>query len=403
MLTKIAWRNIWRNPLRTTVLILSIAFGLWAGIFSMGLMKGMSDTRIDNALMDYVSHLQIHHPEFQQERELKYYIESRDEVTGFLDTLSGMRGYASRMLAAGMVSTANGASGAVITGIDPEREQTVTSIHNKIITGTYFEGVRRNQILIGRKLADKLKARERSKVILTFQDAHGELASGAFRVAGIFESSNSTFDASTVFVRRHELIPLAGLDAIHEVAVLLDEVDRARTVRNRLADRFPGLQIDTWAEIAPEMSYMQDVLDQSMYIFVTVILLAMAFGIVNSMLMAVLERRHEIGMLLCIGMSQMAVFRMIVIETLLIIAVGAPTGLLMASGSFAWFGKRGIDLSVVGDGLKTMGFSTVIYPALELKYFLNVLIMVIITSLISALYPARKAVKYNPVDAIRSL
>ncbi|MFV1980802.1 MAG: ABC transporter permease, partial [Rhodothermia bacterium] len=402
MLVKVAWRNIWRSRLRTGVLIMSIAFGLWAGVFTMGLMWGMSEQRLTNSVATYFSHVQIHDREYREDNDVAFDIGNWKEVAGLLDTLSGVRSHTERMLLAGMASTAQGASGVQIMAIDPTQERTVTDVYKKVTEGSYFESDRRNQVLVGRKLAHKLGVRMRSKIVLTFQDENSDLTAGAFRITGIFETTNSVWDETTVFVRRNDAAQLFGADRIHQIAVYLEDANDSNSVRDRLNERFPELRAETWAQISPELGYTFETLDQSMYIFVMVILLGMAFGIVNSMLMAVLERKHELGMLLCIGMSKLRVFGMIVLETVFIIGVGGPLGLLFAILSIGHFGRSGIDLAVVGDGLRSLGLETVIYPALGFNYYLNITIMVVLAAILSALYPAWRAVKYDPAEAVRA-
>jgi ABC-type lipoprotein release transport system permease subunit len=307
------------------------------------------------------------------------------------------------MLLSAMASTAQGAAGVEIHGIDPEVEKQVTIVWEKVKEGSYFDDDRRNPILVGAKLAHKLEARLGSKIVLTFTNDEGDLMAGAFRIAGIFETSNSVWDEGNVFVRRADIAALFGAEPIHEIGVLLDDLSDTNPIRDRLASRFPNLKVETWGEINPELGYTHDVLDQTMYIFVAIILLAMAFGIVNSMLMAVLERKHELGMLLCIGMSKWKVFSMVVLETVLVAGVGGPLGLLFARLSIGHFSKTGIDLSIVAEGLKSFGMETVVYPELATGYYLNITAMVVITAIVSAIYPARRAVKYDPAEAVRSV
>ena len=403
MLVKIAWRNIWRNKLRSSVVILSIAFGLWAGVFSMALMKGMSDQRAEGAISAYISHLQIHTTDYIADPDARYYIPDPDPLFAVLDTMRSVAGYTPRMVIVGMGSTANGATGVSIYGIDPTMERAVTDISESLVAGSYFEGDLRTPVLIGEKLAEKLGIRERSKIVLTFQEETSDLTAGAFRVVGIFKSVNSIYDESTVFVLRESLARLYGSERIQEVAVSLSSVSESIPARDQINDALPDTEARYWGQVSPELGYSDDVLEQSMYIFVAVILLAMAFGIVNSMLMAVLERKHELGMLLCIGFSKARLFGMIVLETIFVTSIGGPLGLLMAYGSVVYFEGHGIDLSIVGEGLASLGMATVVYPSLDAPIYLNITIMVTITALIAALYPAKKAISYPPADAIRSL
>ena len=382
---------------------MSIGFGLWAGTFTMGLMLGMSEQRLKNSIATYISHIQIHHPDYSTDNDVDLAITSPDVVAASLDTTTGVVSHSDRMLLAGMASTAKGATGVQIMGIDPDIERTVTDVYQKVQTGSYFGETYRNPIVIGAKLAEKLQVKERSKIVLTFQDQNSDLTAGAFRVVGIFETQNSVWDETTVFVRRPDAARLFGEELIHEIAILLADDDLTDPLRDRFAAEFDGLLVETWGQVSPELGYTFDTLDQSMYIFVMIILLAMAFGIVNSMLMAVLERKHELGMLLCIGMSKLKVFSMIILETIFIICVGGPLGMLIAYLTIGHFGRAGIDLTIVEAGLKSVGLDTVLYPALTAEYYVNIGVMVVLAAFISALYPAWRAVRYDPAEAVRAI
>lgn len=403
MLIIIAWRNIWRNRLRSIVVILSIALGLWAGVFVMALVNGMTVQRTQGTIKTFISHVQIHSPAYISDPDLRHFIEDPESVFSVLDTLTGVQAFTPRMLVGGMSSSANGATGSMIYGIDVEFERRVTDIHSRITTGSYFESEYRNPIVVGEKLAEKLGVRVRSKIVLTFQAENGELTAGAFRIVGLFKTDNSRLDETNVFVKQESIAGLYGNLRIHEVAVFANSLADSESIRDAINRAVPDVEARYWGQVSPELGYTDDVLKQSLYIFVLVILLAMAFGIVNSMLMAVLERRHELGMLLCIGMSKGRIFTMIVFETIFVTSVGGPLGLAMASGSVAYFNRHGIDLSIVGEGLQNMGMATVVYPALEFTYYINITLMVVATALVAALYPARKAIAYPPAQAVRTL
>jgi len=366
-------------------------------------MKGMTDQRAEGAISAYISHIQIHTPAYIDDPDARYFIPDVPRILGILDTMATVSGYTSRMVVMGMGSTANGAAGLSIYGIDPDAESSVTNIHESLVAGSYFEDTYRTPVLIGQKLADKLGIRERSKLVLTFQQNNGDLTAGAFRVVGVFKTANSIFDESTVFVLKGHLTTLYGIESIHEVAIALSSVSESIPVRDQLNAAFSEVEARYWGQVSPELGFADDVLEQSLYIFVAVILLAMAFGIVNSMLMAVLERKRELGMLLCIGFSKGRLFTMILFETVFVTMIGGPLGLLMAYGSIKYFAGHGIDLSVVGEGLASLGLATVVYPSLDAPIYFNITLMVILTAVIAALYPAKKAISYPPADAIRSL
>jgi len=163
------------------------------------------------------------------------------------------------------------------------------------------------------------------------------------------------------------------------------------------------LLVEDWKTLAPELRLVIDSFSQTMYLFISIILLALTFGIINTMLMAVLERIHELGILMAIGMNKLSVFMMIMLETLYLAIIGGICGLLLAYGTIHLLGQTGIDLSAFATGLSSYGMDTMVYPALPDNQYLEIFIMIFIAAILSAIYPAFKALKLNPVQAIRKI
>ncbi|MEM8900205.1 MAG: FtsX-like permease family protein, partial [Bacteroidota bacterium] len=366
----IAWRNIWRNRTRSSVVIAAIMIGLIGGIFLLSFGYGMQEGRTRSIIETQISHIQIHSPTFLEDRYTKDTLSQKADLVQTLDTLSNMRGYSLRTLVGGMANSAKAAGGVSIQGIDPAAEAVVTQLPDRIVEGAYFEGVRRNPVLIGQKLAEKLKVSLKKKIILTFQDKDGEITSGAFRVAGIYKSVNAKYDETNVFVRAQDLQKiLAQQGQIHEVAILLESDQTTLTLQKNLQAAFPDYLVDSWRETAPDLKLVADSLGASLGIFMSIIMLGLAFGIINTMLMAVLERTRELGMLMSIGMNKRSIFSMIMLETFFLAMVGVPIGLFTAFGLVTYFGKEGIDMSAFSDGLNEMGFSNIAYTSLDPGYY----------------------------------
>ncbi|HTL83463.1 MAG TPA: FtsX-like permease family protein, partial [Bacteroidia bacterium] len=287
---------------------------------------------------------------------------------------------------------------------NPEDEEKVSSISRNLIEGNYFTDGKKNEILIGEKLAVKLRVKLHNKVVLTFQSKTGEITAGSFRIAGIFRSRNSSFDESTVFTRKEEIADLLGTgNEIHEIAILLKNDDACDGYAAELQKQNPALLVQTWKDLSPELELVIDSFKQYMYIFIAIILLALMFGIVNTMLMAVLERQREIGILMAIGLNRWRLFSMIILETILLVMIGIPAGLLLTELSVSYFGNHGIDISAFSQGLARYGFSNVIRPELDASMYLPVALMTTGAAIISAIYPARKALKMKPAVAIRKI
>ena len=404
MLPLLAWKNIWRNRTRSLVVLGSVVLGIWVGTFMMAYAFGVIDQRLKDAVSDEISHFQAHHHDFSRDFEVKYLVENAEDLIHELDLDPNVVAASSRVVTHGVVASSKTSSGAKISGVDPVREQEVTKLADKIKDGTYFSDTK-NRTIIGKKLADKLGVRLRSKIVLTFQDANGDIASGAFRVAGIYETYNSGYDELNIFVRDKDLQDLLAIpNAYHEIAVLLHKADSLEMLLAHYRDKYHTVLFEDWREIAPELGLMVDSFDQYMIIFLVIILLAISFGIINTMLMAVLERVREIGMLMAIGMNKPRLFGLIAIETIYLVIISAPIGMLLAYLTIQYTGATGIDLSSLYDeSYASFGIKTIIYPKLIASYYWRILSLVVATAILASIYPAWTAIRLDPVQAMRKI
>ena len=403
MIYTISWRNVWRSKLRSTVVIFSIALGIWGGLSYLALSYGLNDQRTKSVIESTLSHIQIHNPEFAKDRNPVYTIQDWVEVMEKIKEDTSVVSLTYRAEISGMISSAAGGTGVGIHGIDRELEAGVTNMSTKIIEGDYLEGDKRNQILISAKIAEKLNVHMRSKVVLTFQDNESNIQTGLFRVGGIYKTNNSMYDEANVFVRVEDIWRLLGADEVHEIAVMTGNIEEVGLVRDRMKEEFTGLRVEDWTDLAPELAYADEMMSTFLYIFIGILMLALSFGIVNTMLMAILERKQELGMLMAVGMNKRRVFLMIMLETLYIGMAGGPLGILMSWGTISYYARTGLDLSFYAKGLEKVGIDTMIYPYLEPEAYVVVAVMVVITAILSAISPARRALKLNPTEAIRSI
>ncbi len=409
MLFSVAWKNVFRNKPRSLILLSSITIGLVGGLFYMGFSNGMAQQQINNAIKTYVSDLQIHNPRFLLNEELQYLIKNPEVKKAKIKTLPEVTGVCSRLKLPAMIATAKTGTGVSVIGVNPNEEKTVTEIHAKMISGAYFNAPLKNPIVIGKKLAKKLNVKPKSKVVITLQDSSGNITSGLFKVAGVFDAQNSIFEEANVFVLKEDLANLVQLNKqkANEIAVLLKHNKFTEKVKRELENFFSdevsngSIVIRTWAEIQPMLEMINNLTIEYTMIFITVILTALGFGIVNTMLMSVMERFREFGMLMAVGMSKSKIFTMIFFETLTLTLSGSVLGIIIVKILISYTGKVGIDLSAFAEGLNSWGYSSVVYPELTWHYYLLVSVLVIIVSLVASLFPARKALKINPTEAMR--
>lgn len=405
MLAQLAWKNIWRNKARSLVVITAVALGLWAGSFIMAYAFGMIDQRLKDAIETEISHIQIHHPDYQEDNDPLFVIPESEQKFQMLADHPSVKSVAGRVLALGMINSPSSTAGGKLIGINPDREHQLTQLKDLIVDGEYLEASDRNKIIIGAKLAKKLKVKVRSKVVLTFQDVNKDIVAGAFRIKGIYKSHNSALEELNIYTLDKGLSKLLGNGSdFHEIALLLNDADELDSFQTELEQASSNLIIESWKELSPELSLMIETLDQSMIIFLVIILVALSFGIINTMLMAVLERVREIGMLMAIGMNQVRLFGMISLETIFMVMIAAPVGLILAYGTIQYLGTYGLDLSsIYAEGYAQYGFKSIIYPDLAFEYYVRIMGLVLITAILSSIYPAITALRLNPVTAIRKI
>ena len=473
MIWSISWKNVWRNKIRSLVVIIAATLGIISGVMVVGIMEGWVKQRLHDAIYNEVSHIQIHNTEYLKNEEIHLTVEDTAEVANTVRQLPGLKGWVSRTKMIAMANTPWANTGVFIYGIDPEREKQVSEIYRKILRGAgeYLEKEKPGNILISDKTAEILKLKQycltkevigklqlisvpektlsklnsikderyrspkdfkdalrtvltkkeldnygrqvmdssldyrlRNKIQITISDERGTPVQGTFRVCGIFRTSNSGFDQATVFVNSHELAALYGSNRvlIHEIALLLDDIGNADNVKEKLAGLSSLNTVSTWKELAPDASMMNDFMIIYYLIFIGIVMFALAFGIVNTMMMTILERTKELGMLMAIGMNRRRIFSMIMLETIFLTIVGAAAGMMAGWLIVESLGKTGIHFSSWGEGFEAIGFASIVYPVITPHFFLLITVMVIVTAIISSVWPARKALNLDPAEAIRT-
>ncbi len=403
MLLAIAYRNIWRNPVRSLVVIGSMVLGIWGGTFIVGFFTGMTQQQLEDMLRQEVSHVQMHGEGFLDQFDASDTLSSTVRLDQLLSADPRVEAYSARVSGVGLIASARLTTGGMVVGIDPEAEAAVTQLDARMLEGDLFIPGRPNQVVIGSRLADRLKVGIKNKIVITLPNESGEMTSTAMRVVGIYRERAAAKAGAKIYVPVADLAAILGVgDARHEVAVFLRDLNDVQPLQSELDHAFQQDVIRSWSEISPELRLISESYDQYVLIIIAIILLALLFGIVNTMLMAVLERTRELGVLMAVGLTRVKVFWMILLETVMIGTIGGPVGLLVAWGTIQWTGRNGLDLSLYADSLEAYGLSTRVYPALDASGYLQIFIMVISASLIAALFPALHAIRLKPMEAIRS-
>jgi len=405
MLFTVAWRNIWRSKTRTLVVIGSTIVGIWALVFLLGFFEGQVQNYMGSVIQNETSHLQYHHPNFKDDFESALVIPGAATITETLAQDNEVEAFTSRVILNGMLASSAAAQGVMAIGVDADAEQAVTNLNDKIIEGQPLTGDKKNQLLISQRMAEKLKVKLRSKVVLTFQTAEQEISSAALRVAGIYKSNKRLNDELYIFANISDLRRLAVLpdDAAHEIAVVLDDFEQVESKTISLSENSGEVLVENYRQLSPDLELMNSQIKINMTVMIVIFMLALIFGIINTMLMAVLERMRELGMLMAIGMNKVKIFLMVCLETLMISVIGAPVGIFLGFLTIEFLNRKGISLARWSSALEEFGMSDLVRPALALDNYLMVALAVVITGLLASIYPSLKAIRLRPVEALRKV
>lgn len=407
MLIRLAWRNLWRNKIRTAIMAGAMVFGLVGVVAMMGFMNGMTNNMVYNAIAWQTSHLQIHNQRFNQNPDIKDVVIQPDRVESVLNSNRNVQDWVPRFVVDGMLASARSTRGVKVVGIDAEKERDFTPISTRLVGGEWLDAQGRNPILVSAKNAERLKLRVGSKVVITFTDPNGDVTGAAFRVRGIFKTPSSAYDDNHVLVRMSDIQSLAQLKQVHEYAVKLNAEVGAKSesqVRQLVTEIKASVSTDNevqgWYQLQPLLATMMSTMDTSNQIMLIVFVVAMAFGIVNIMLMSVFERTQEFGVLMAVGMQKHKIFALVMLETVMLGSLGAVLGIMGSKLLISVLSYTGLSLGSMAEGLGAYGVDTLLYPQVSGEQYLMVFVTVFVASVVAALYPARQILKQKPVEAM---
>jgi putative ABC transport system permease protein len=404
MFLKMAWRNVWRNKRRSWIIICAVVIGLVGMLFSLAFMEGMMRQTLINALGTHIAHLEIHKKGFENNKIINLNIVNPQEVIQAVAEEPGVAAYSPRVVSSGLISSSESSSGITIIGIDPQKEPKVTTIKELVIQGDYLNEEGAFQILIGKGLAEKLKVGLGDKIVLMAQDLTGDIGSGAYRVKGIFKTASPEFDKYMVYLNLKDSQKLLSLgDRISEVAILTDDPRNPQAVQKALLTKLDPKEYEilTWKQIIPIMVSQIEFFNEFMYIFFLVVCIAMGFGIVNTLLMAIMERIREFGIMMSLGVRPQKIFRLVVTESVLLCLSGLVLGNLLSCLLVVYVGKEGFNLSIFSKSLESFGIGHIIYPHLTISMLLIGAATVLVMGILASLYPGYKASRLRPVEALR--
>jgi ABC-type lipoprotein release transport system permease subunit len=398
---RLAWRNLWRNNRRTLIMLTAIVVGVWAMIFMTALMRGMVDDMVKDGVSALPGHVQIHHPDFRDDPTIANVMAPPEGE--LLETLNRPEvvAWTTRVRVPAVISSERDTRGVTLVGIEPNRERGISFVARDVTEGRFLESRDDRGLVVGRKLVERLETGLGKRVVIMSQDQNNEIADRGFRIVGIFESKLEQYEEGYVFAGEGAIQDLLGVgDDVSEVAVLgSDYRDIEGLYRMVVNATGSDVEVRPWYELDSYLGSMLAVMDGFVVVWIVVVFLALSFGLVNTLVMAVFERVREIGLMLALGMTPRNILFQIVAESILLLVIGLVIGNVGAWATIEPL-KDGIDLSIVGEGMEYFGTASMLYPALYLKDVILANVIVIVLGFFASLSPAWRASRYDPVQAI---
>ncbi|MGA8205088.1 MAG: ABC transporter permease [Woeseiaceae bacterium] len=401
LLIRLAWRNLWRNHRRTLIMLVAVTVGVWAMIFMTALMRGMVSQMVRDGIDVLPGHVQIHQANFRDDPSVANMIPLTDtEIAKRFDG-AGFRAWASRVRVPAVVTSEYESRGVTLLGVDPERERGLTFVKYDKVEGRFLDSPDDSGIVIGRKLAKTLDTGLGKRIVLMSQDPDNDIADRGFRVVGLFESSVKSNEENFVFAGKTTIQKMLKIgDHVTEIFVLGDDYRNVEpTFRKAKALVGDDLEVTRWSDLDAYLASMLKVMDGFVVVWIVVVFLALSFGLVNTLVMAVFERVREIGLMLALGVRPLLILGQVVVESTLLLAMGLALGSVLAWATVQPM-KDGVDVSIVGQGMEMWGMSSVLYPELLTSDVVLANVVVLVLGFLASLSPAWRAAHYEPVEAL---
>ncbi len=396
-----AWRNLWRNRRRTLITLLVVAVGVWSILAFNAIIRAWGDSSLAGSLKNMTAEAQLHAPGYRDDPDMQHHF---SVPTGKLERLlnsSAIAAWAPRIRVPAIVQSEYETLPVTLVGMEPRREAGVSFIAGAVKQGQMLKNGDDAGVLLGRHLAHRLKTTVGKRIVIMANDINGKLRERGARVKGIYSAEPSIEDSFlfTGLTSAQQFLHAPG--QLSEIALMTTPSTTLAPLLNRLRNAAPDLEVADWAQLEPMTKGMHDLTEGFIYVWLWVMFVLIAIGVVNTQLMAVFERTREFGLLQALGFRPNWIVLEVMLEAVQIIGFGVITGALAAVLT-VYSLRNGISLEGLSAGADFLGIERVLYPRLEVREFVTTIAVIWGLGVLTALWPARRAIRFNAIEAMRS-
>lgn len=408
--TKMAWRNIWRNPRRTILTVCAITFASVLLVFMLSFQFGSYETMINTSVKISTGHLQIQAEKYQEKKNIRFVIPDPQTIADIVAKIPEVEAYTFRGQAFSLISSEDRTYGVVVTGINPQREAKVSRLKKLVRDGNFLSANDVNQAVVGRLLAKNLRVTIGDELTVLGQGRDGSIAATVVQVKGIFSSGIDEFDRSAIQIPLSTFQDVFSMDdAVHEIVVIAKSLSDVSKIKSKIQaglvglDSRKSLKTLDWQDLMPGLRQAIEMDLVSGLIFYGLLIIVVAFSILNTFLMAIFERTKEFGVMMAIGTTPRRLTKVLLVESMAMTLIGIIAGIILGIVVTYYFQVHGIDFSGGSELLSQFGITGRMYPKLSLLSVSIGPFMVLFFTFFAALYPALKIRRLRPVDAMTAV
>jgi len=404
LLSSLSWRNLWRNYRRTFITFSSIGVGVWAMIVLAALMQAWAMSTFNTSINTLMGHAQIHAEHYLDDPSIDYRFDPATSKQLELLNAPQIKAWSQRIRVPAIVQSERESAPLTLVGILPDAETGLSFIPDSIVSGVYLKPQKSSDILLGKKLAKRLRTEVGKRIVILSQHADGSISERGFRIVGIYAVDQEETETQFAFVNLHSAQTMLGAgQQISEISFIVENTDELDSILLKFsqlneADNSP-LDIKRWSELEPFTLAILDMTSSTIALLTVIMFILISFGLINTLLMAVYERTREFGLLQALGMKPTYILYMILIESVFLMGIGVSVGFVVSLLTIQYF-SDGLNLGILAEGATMFGAGKIMYP--EINWLQSILIATIVwlMGVVVSLYPAWRASREVPVETI---